>query len=127
MNRSRYVVLLLAVAIGAAANGILHAQKETEQSEGNTPYTPTKLEWLALLSNVEQGNDGEIHISFRPHPEKANTIQAQVFHSPGDDESLVKGHMKIAERTVTQLSEQYGWEWAEVEVQPVELITALSD
>ena len=127
MIRSRYVILVLVVKIGTAAKGILHAQKEKEQFEGSAPYTPTKLEWVTLLANIEQENDGEIHTSFRPHPDKANTIQVQVFHSAGVDKSLVEAHVELARRTVTRVSQRFEWDWAQVEVHAVELISSLSN
>jgi len=123
MIKSRYLVVIVAVAIGAAATWSLYAQKE--QTEGDEPYTPTKLEWLALLLNVEQEANGEIQIVFRPHPEKKNTIEAQVVHSPQADESLVKAHVTIAKRSVTRIGQQFGWDWVPVEVQVAELIPAL--
>lgn len=123
MIKLRDVVLLVSVALGAAATWNLYAQKE--QSEGEKSYTPTRLEWLALQLNVEQEHDGEIQMVFRPHREKKNTIEARVVHSPQADESLVKAHVTIAERSITRISRQYGWHWVQVEVQVVELIPAL--
>jgi hypothetical protein len=123
MIRSHYFVLIVVVTIGAVATWNLYAQQE--QPEGDKPYTPTKLEWLALLLNVEQKGEGEIQIVFRPHREKKNTIKAQVVHAPQADKSLVKAHVTIAKRSVARISQQHGWDWVQVDVQVAELVPAL--
>jgi hypothetical protein len=125
MHKSRCLMMIAAVVIGAAGTWSLYAHQE--QAEGEKPYTPTKLEWLALLLNVERDAHGEIQTIFRPHPEKRNTIEAQVVHSPRADRSLVKAHETIARRSVTRISRRLGWDWVQVEIQVAELLPALME
>ena len=121
MIKPHYLVLIVAITACGAVTWNVNAQRE--QPEGDQFYTPTKLEWLALVLNVNQKDDGEIQTIYRPHREKKNTIEVQVVHSPQAKESLVQAHVKIAQRSVTRITKQYGWDWVIVEIQVAELNT----
>jgi hypothetical protein len=126
MTNAIRLVLILVVAIGAIVNVGLYAQNPQQKDQGSSSYTPTKLEWLALQSNIEQGSDGEIQTIFRPHPTESNTLQAEVVHTSQTQPRLVKAHMALAKQTATRIGQRYGWDWVEIDVQSNELIESLS-
>lgn len=121
MIQSRQLIVIVAMTFGGAMTWNAFAQRE--KAEGDQPYTPTKLEWLALILNSSRDNDDEIQIIFRPHRERKNTIAAQVVHSPQVEDSHVQAHVTIAKRTVSRTSRQYAWDWVKVEVEVAELNT----
>lgn len=127
MSKSVQLVLVLVVALGAIVSVGSYAQNRKQPDEGSSSYTPTKLEWLALRCNVEQASDGKITTIFRPHPEKSNTLQAEVVHGKQAEPRLVKAYMSLAKQSATRISQQYGWEWVEIDVQSNELTSSLSE
>lgn len=126
MTKVIRLVLILVVAVGAIVNLGVYAQNPQQQDEGSSSYTPTKLEWLALQCNVEQARGGEIRTIFRPHPEKVDTLVAEVVHGNQAEPRLVNAYMTMAKRTATRISQQYAWDWVEIDVQSTELISSLS-
>jgi hypothetical protein len=127
MSKSLQLVFVLVVAVGAIASVGSYAQNPKQADEGSSSYTPTKLEWLALRCNVEHESDGEIKTIFRPHPEKVNTLEAEVVHGKQVEPRMVKAYGALAKRTATRISQQYGWNWVEIDVQSNAIISSLSE
>jgi len=97
--------ILVATFIGVAGIGLVHAQK-APRTEGAKPYTPTRLEWLAVKLNAELGrqfSQGGFQMLFVPK-ETENTIVIVVNYfegtvRPGQIEAEVKHAKKVIELT----------------------------
>lgn len=97
--------MLITAFIGVGAIGLVHAQKGVK-TEGAKPYTPTRLQWLAVKLNAELGRqfsqDG-FQMLFVPK-EAENTIVILVNYfkgsvRPGQIEAEVKHAKKVIELT----------------------------
>ena len=86
--------------------------------EGDKPYTPTKLEWLALQLNAMYGVDfHNCGLLYLPVKGK-NTIQIYCLYNanlPLSDRTKI---VNSAKESVDAVAEHYGWQnWVKTEVE----------
>ncbi len=128
MKRYLAWILFLVASTGTVLSINSNAHVAPTQNEGNTPYTPTKLEWLILLCNVSRiGDEGKVQIEFGQHPEKPNCIRATISYPKDTDARLVKYYAKHAKDTAMGLGKQRGWDWVDVQVETAQVIDALGN
>ena len=109
--------MLITTFIGVAAIGFVHAQQGAK-TEGAKPYTPTRLQWLAVKLNAELGRQfsaGGFQMLFVPK-EADNTIVILVNYfkdsvRPGQIEAEIK-HTK---QVISLTAQARKWEkWLKV-------------
>jgi len=90
----------------------------TEKKEGDEPYTPTKLEWLALrLNALRTTSDPQFTVNYWPLDQR-NTIRLNVRHHKSMDPDLVKQKIDICRRFAYTIAGVYHWEtWLQVKVE----------
>lgn len=93
------------------------AEQVEKVREGNKPYVPTRLEWLATQLNIKGGHrwDGKYVIDFGAL--RNDSILIRVCYNPAavkkDD---LKKHVDDAKSRVRVMAMVYGWEkWVAVE------------
>jgi hypothetical protein len=109
-------LLLAATLVSASQNGI-HKDRG-----GDSPYTPTKGEWLCLflnsrraLVNSERSLAG-IAVHYMYDRSKPDTLKIQVLYVDGVGEEQVHRCSDRAERHVTEAAGIYGWQdWLQIE------------
>jgi hypothetical protein len=110
-------LLLLGLVLGV---GVSVGDEPSSLEPGQELYTPTRLEWLAVVLNAENPHDDLDRDGYRivylapgrhASGEAANRILVQVKHRPDTQiGQLGRAEMKLAERRASN----YGWDWAKV-------------
>lgn len=109
--------MLITTFIGVAGVGLVHAQTGPK-TEGAKPYTPTRLQWLALKLNAELGRqfsqDG-FQMLFVP-AEKDNAILIVVNYLKGSvPERQIDAEVKHAKKVIEISAKAQKWDsWLKV-------------
>jgi hypothetical protein len=88
--------------------------------EGNKPYTPTRLEWLAVQANATFGRDHlytelGYRIQFFPSPREEDTIQIVAIHVNDHNERMMKADIEASHKVLIRSASRYGWDkWLKV-------------
>ena len=121
-RRSRWVAVVMMagcaslIAMGQAPAGA------GDVAEMNKPYTPTRLQWLAVelnaLLNPYNGlanvNTSGYSITFVPVKEKPELL-IWIQTSPGVNHANMKVSVESSRRIATSMIERYGWsKWVTV-------------
>lgn len=80
-------------------------------NEGNQPYTPTRLEWLTLKLNAENGIEADVfgyRLRFMSIPKANMIVIAGAIHSPDNEDSFLK-KLEDMEVEVINQSLLLGW------------------
>lgn len=90
-----------------------------QQSEGSKPYTPTRLEWLALeleVRNSSTKHPGIVTVSYGARPQE-NTIVLGVSYFRDADHAQVSAIVDVAKMLTNNAIKRHGWEsWVKIEV-----------
>jgi hypothetical protein len=84
------------------------------RSEGEEPYTPTKVEWLVLHCKATTPNWGDLQIAYGPVNGEPNTVQIGVMvkrDTPARDIDLAT---KVATNGLQSYAKYKGWNWVQV-------------
>ena len=116
MSINRFVLGVLMFLLGSllAANG-----QHRAQTEGGKPYTPTRLEWLAVNLEAENRVDlgsgsQDFGMNFLPD-EQNNAIVIFASYLPSADRVLVNKQISDAREIVLRQAKIYGWsQWIKV-------------
>ena len=91
---------------------------ERSSCQGCKPYTPTRLEWLAMELNIEMKIEFKegigMDMCFSPsHHEDAIIIS--VVHEPNKDKSVINNWIKRARESIKSKASSKGWEkWLKI-------------
>ena len=112
-----WAYISIAIFMGVLGIGMAHAQKGP-QTEGAKPYTPSRLEWLALKLNAEMGrtfSQGGFQMLFVPD-EKNNTIVMVVNYIKGTvPEEQIDSEIKHAKKVIELTAKARKWNsWLKV-------------
>ncbi len=88
------------------------------KTQGDMPYTPTKLEWLALQLNILAGYQTEnIDIDYIEVKNK-DTIVIHIGYSPNTSAEILTLAEKASKDAVRRLAKLYGWDnWVKIDLQ----------
>lgn len=116
----RIVVLCAAVAGFVAALATLHSRAAPVPPEpGMLPYTPTRVEWLALELEASYrqdfSNDSDYSVHYLAKP--PNTILIFVHYRNETSAAKVDSGIDAAKQIVRQTASAHNWSsWVKVEV-----------
>ncbi len=117
----RSIVLICATVAGlVAAFATLHSSAAPVPTEpGMVPYTPTRIEWLALeleasyREDIGSDNDYSVHYLAKP----PNTVIIFVHYTGKTSAAIVDRGIDTAKQLVKQDASSHGWSsWVKVEV-----------
>jgi hypothetical protein len=114
----KHVIWVLTGMFALGFVAVLLAQVDSSKLEGQKPYTPTKLEWLAVKINticgIQLTRDSEYGIYFVPLPQ-TNTIVIQVQHWPDVNRANMNKMINQVRKRIDQEAKDYGWDkWLQV-------------
>ena len=93
--------------------------------EGSKPYTPTRLEWLAVYLNASMHQDAtaenDYTMAFAPVP-KEDAILIYVTYSPTVNRQRMNMTIETAKQVIAIERKASGWTWLKVKerVEPYE-------
>lgn len=97
----------------------------SEKAQGLHIYTPTRLEWLAVMLNTLFQHDSLSSDGFALYYIGLNdgeTIRIVVRYNANVDESLMDQKIRVAKEAISRYAKVYGWEsWIKSEVDVEEL------
>lgn len=112
LNRVKAMKAVLVSCMIAA--GILSAAGAhfVAKMPGSEPYTPTKLEWLAVELNAERGGDYAegLMLMFRLE-HKTDTIVATVVHRATHRGGTIDDLKQFGERSILEYAKARNWDW----------------
>jgi hypothetical protein len=114
MKKSNLVVLLLVVVVTGA--GVLFAQVNAAR-QGSQPYTPTRLEWLAVALNAADRTDpspDKLYELFYMQNELEDAIIINVFYHPAVNREIMNADIIGAQKVIKAYIEAYGWDWVRI-------------
>jgi hypothetical protein len=109
----------------ALATVVAFAQGRTATLEGSRPYTPTRLEWLAVDLNARMRHDMSAEKEFTMafvRIEKEDAILIYVDYLPSVNRQRMNQTVDTARQVIAIESKGRGWPWLKVKerVQMVE-------
>jgi len=118
MRKSLMIGLFTVCSIGILGFAMHPAAPPTQP--GMTPYTPTRLEWLALdleaSYHEDFGRNSDISLHYLPKP--PNTVLIFVHYKSEASAEIVNHAIDAAKEVVNQDASSHGWRsWVKVEVQ----------
>ena len=118
MKNSLTIGLFTACSIAILGLAMQPAAPPTQP--GMTPYTPTRLEWLALdleaSYHEDFGRNSDISLHYLPKP--PNTVLIFVHYKSETSAETVNHAIDAAKEVVNQDASSHGWRsWVKVEVQ----------
>jgi hypothetical protein len=99
--------------LGAA---IYSAYGQQSESEGRQPYSPTKIEWLALETQAYYGDHlyGEDAVTVFFYHHEPDTIEIHLRYR-GRRDQRVELELRSAKTNVGYLARKHGWEdWVKI-------------
>ncbi len=112
----RYLIISAAVAVFCAATGFAIAHARAPRLQGSEPYTPTKLEWLAVELNGNYRHENPLssyHIFFDTFPNE-DAIVIVAIHNPDVDRRSMNSRIAQCRAAVTRMAKRYGWDWVQI-------------
>lgn len=93
-------------------------QKNARIPEGTIPYTPSRLEWLAVEMNarhrVELSEQSGYSMSFVPLEDR-NTLAISVEYFPHVDQEVLDNAVNTSKKIISLTAETRGWSsWLQV-------------
>ena len=97
----------------------------SEKPQGLHIYTPTRLEWLAVMLNTLFQYDNlssDRFMLYYKGLKDGETIQIVVRYYANVNRELMEGRIKVGEEAISRYAKSYGWEsWLKTEVDIEEL------
>ena len=96
-------------------------------TEGEIPYTLTRLEWLevrlnSIYSLLSHTNKEGYSVSFDALPSE-NTMIINIFHPKDKDQNYIDFLTNKATTSLSNQAKLYGWEWVKPDVRIFEMDT----
>ncbi len=114
---TKRVLVLIACVFLAAVTFVL-AQDLRDKLEGWKPYTPTRLEWLAVDLNATRGVRLTLEEGFavRFDPiEKEDCILISVLHFPTVNRKAMNTEIEWSRKIILTTAKRYGWDkWLKI-------------
>ena len=92
----------------------------SEKPQGLHIYTPTRLEWLAVMLNTLFQYDNlssDRFMLYYKGLKDGETIQIVVRYYANVNRELMEGRIKVGEEAISRYAKNYGWEsWLKTEV-----------
>jgi hypothetical protein len=110
---------LIAICMMIFVSSIVWAQDQTGKLEGIKPFTPTRLEWLAVELNAssrveELFVNPHLTMDFVPMM-NSNTIIIYVTYLPNTDRKIINKYIDGARKLISKKAKSYGWSsWLKV-------------
>ena len=84
-------------------------------TQGQHPYTPTRLEWLSVKLNALETSDDVVRdgyaISYVPDPYHKNTIQIHCYYIPDQtNETNINEIIRQSQELTMAFAKNYGWD-----------------
>jgi hypothetical protein len=95
-------------------------EQETPNRPGLTPYTPTKIEWLALdvRSQLQQNVSADSLFSLSVVHVDHETLLIVVRYPPTVNREIMSSAVDSARRIIMTTAKSYGWEnWVKIREQ----------
>jgi hypothetical protein len=95
-------------------------EQETPNRPGLTPYTPTKIEWLALdvRSQLQQNVSADSLFSLSVVHVDDETLLIVVRYPPTVNREMMSSAVDSARRIIMTTAKSYGWEnWVKIREQ----------
>jgi hypothetical protein len=118
MRKSLMIGLFTVCAIAILGHVMQPAAPPTQP--GMTPYTPTRLEWLALDLEASYHEDFALNSDYSLHylPKPPNTVLIFVHYKSEASAQTVNHAIDAAKEVVNQDASSHGWRsWVKIEVQ----------
>ena len=97
----------------------------SEKPQGLHIYTPTRLEWLAVMLNTLFQDDNLSSDRFMLYYrglKDGETIQIVVRYYANVNREFMEGRIKVGKEAISRYAKSYGWEsWLKTEVDIEEL------
>ena len=97
----------------------------SEKPQGLHIYTPTRLEWLAVMLNTLFQSDNLSFDGFMLYYmglKDGETIRIVVRYDANVNKSLMEQKIRVAREAISRYAKNYGWEsWIKTEVDIEEL------
>lgn len=121
-----FSILYLAGPQDGAVVVSLANEQETPNRPGLTPYTPTKIEWLALKVNSVVQHEASIDYPYSLGVAQADheTLLILVRYDPTVNREIMKSSIQSARELIMIMAKSYGWDkWVKirerVEIYPI--------
>ena len=99
-------------------NGLRTLTSDNEVKEGDKPYTPTRLEWIAVEMNahhkVSFTDNYDFDLYYLPL-KKEDTILLSVHYNPEVNRKLMNANIEGAKRVLYEEAKKRGWTWLKIE------------
>jgi len=111
------------IVLGLCAGLLLAAvavRSSPPAQPGMMPYTPTRLEWLAvdLEASYHQDFSHDSPLSLHYLPKPPNTVLIYVHYTSETSPAALEGAIDAAKGQVNQDASSHGWSsWVKIEVQ----------
>ena len=101
------------------------SEKTPEKPQGLHIYTPTRLEWLAVMLNTlfqyDDLSSDRFMLYYRGLKD-GETIQIVVRYYADVNRDLMEGRIKVAKEAISRYAKLYEWEsWIKTEISTEEL------
>ena len=97
----------------------------SEKPQGLHIYTPTRLEWLAVMLNTlfqDVNLSSDRFMLYYRGLKDGETIQIVVRYYANVNREFMEGHIKVGKEAISRYAKSYGWEsWLKTEVDIEEL------
>ena len=113
----KYLCITLVLLV-VALTGFTMGQGNKKEMEGDKPYVPTRLEWLALeciaSNGVSRQDSMDFSLSFFPaHNE--DTIVIWVNYYSNVNRENMNRYIELARNVIKSKKKQRGWDWLRIE------------
>ena len=92
-------------------------EQQTPNRPGLTPYTPTKIEWLALAVNSQLRQDASAHFPFSLSVVHSDheTLVIFVRYHPTVNREIMNRTIETAREVIRSTAKSYGWDnWVNI-------------
>ena len=97
----------------------------SEKPQGLHIYTPTRLEWLAVMLNTlfqDNNLSSDRFMLYYRGLKDGETIQIVVRYYANVNREFMEGQIKVGKEAISRYAKSYGWEsWLKTEVDIEEL------
>ena len=115
----RSIVVVCAVVAAFVAGLQVHSHAAPSTEPGMMPYTPTRIEWLALdleasyHQDFNHDTDCSLHYISKP----PNTVLIFVHYTSQTSPETVDNAIAAAKQVVKADAASHNWSWVRIEVQ----------
>jgi hypothetical protein len=95
-------------------------EQQTPNRPGLTPYTPTKIEWLALVVNSQLRQDASADVPFSLSVVQSDheTLVIFVRYHPTVNREIMNRTIETAREVIKSTAKSYGWDkWVTIREQ----------